>query len=149
MNGTPTGEPRLDADSIALCETPLSHVRFMDDARWPWLLLVPRAREGRPDPHELHELTRPERVALMDEIALAGEALQRATGCTSVNVGALGNAVARLHVHVVARDPGDANWPRPVWGFGTAEALQRDADGRPIDLPWADAVRRALVGRVD
>ncbi len=144
-----TGEPRLDADSIAVCETPLSHVRLMDDARWPWLLLVPRGRDGRPDPHELHELTRTERIALMDEIAVAGDALQRTTRCRSVNVAALGNAVPRLHVHVVAREAGDANWPRPVWGFETAVPLPRDAGGAVVEPDWLDPVRRALVGRVD
>ena len=39
--------------------------------------------------------------------------------CDKLNVGALGNIVRQLHVHVVARREGDAAWPAPVWGHGT------------------------------
>ena len=39
-----------------------------------------------------------------------------------INLGALGNIVRQLHVHVVARREGDPGWPGPVWGFGAAVA---------------------------
>ncbi len=43
------------------------------------------------------------------------------TGAAKINVGALGNLVPQLHIHVVARNPDDAAWPGPVWGAGAAE----------------------------
>ena len=141
--GPDTGDPRLDADTLPVCRTATAHVRLVDDARWPWVMLVP-VHEGAT---ELHHLTPGERAALADEIALASEAMERATGCTSVNVAALGNVVARLHVHVVARDPGDPNWPGPVWGFGERVPLERDATGGVREPAFVETVREALAGR--
>ena len=145
----PTGEPRLDADTLHVASTRLSHVRLMDDARWPWLLLVPRIASSvtRSAPTELHHLSGHDRAALMEETALVGDALQRATGCTSINVGALGNVVARLHVHVVARDPVDPAWPGPVWGVGKPVPLERDGAGAVREPEFVDAVRRVLPRR--
>jgi len=114
---------RLAADSIALVEGRLSLIRLMNDRRYAWLLLVPR----RPDLREIFELPEAERALLIEEIAAAGRALQDATGAAKINVGALGNMVPQLHVHIVARSPGDAAWPGPVWGQGKAEPY--DATG--------------------
>ena len=50
------------------------------------------------------------------ETNLVAEGLKRATGCLKINTGALGNVVRQLHIHVVARNEGDPNWPGPVWG---------------------------------
>lgn len=107
----------------------------MNDSRWPWVILVP-AREGLT---ELHDLAGADRQTLVDEIASASAIMRSVTRCRSVNVAALGNVVAQLHVHVVARDEGDPNWPRPVWGHGESEPY---ADG---ELPaFASAIRDAL-----
>lgn len=111
-----TLDARLAADTRWLAATPACELLLMNDARWPWLILVPR-QAGASELHEL-DATLAERV--FADIALASRAMQRATGCRSVNVAALGNVVAQLHVHVVARDEGDTNWPRPVWGAGVA-----------------------------
>ncbi|HTQ12349.1 MAG TPA: HIT domain-containing protein [Rhizomicrobium sp.] len=108
---------RLAADTRAVADWGLSRVLLMNDARYPWLILVPR-RAGLV---ELHDLKHAERLVLMEEIARAGAALKSLTGCAKINTGALGNLVPQLHVHVVARGPGDAAWPGPVWGQGTAE----------------------------
>ena len=114
---------RLAADSVALGEGRLSLVRLMNDRRYAWLLLVPRRANLR----EIYELAAAERALLIEEIAAAGRALQGATGAAKINVGALGNLVPQLHVHIVARSPGDAAWPGPVWGQGKAEPY--DATG--------------------
>jgi diadenosine tetraphosphate (Ap4A) HIT family hydrolase len=108
---------RLAADSVALGEGPLSLVRLMNDRRYAWLILVPRRGELR----EIHELAAADRALLVEEIAAAGRALQAATAAAKINVGALGNLVPQLHVHVVARSPGDPAWPGPVWGHGRPE----------------------------
>ena len=114
---------RLAADSVALGQGPLSVVRLMNDRRYAWLILVPR----RGDLREIHELAAADRALLVEEIAAAGRALQAATLAAKINVGALGNLVPQLHVHVVARSPGDPAWPGPVWGHGRPEPYEAAA----------------------
>ena len=112
-----TLDPRLAADTIALGDFALSRVLMMNDARYDWLILVPR----RDRLVELTDLNAPERGVLMEEIARAADMLRTRDGVIKVNVGALGNIVRQLHVHVVARREGDFAWPGTVWGAGTAE----------------------------
>lgn len=103
-------DPRLEADSIPVAELPLSAVRLMRDANFPWLLLVPR----RAGTVEIIDLSEADRARLMDEIALASTALRSEVPCDKLNVAALGNMVAQLHVHVIARRRDDPAWPNPV-----------------------------------
>jgi diadenosine tetraphosphate (Ap4A) HIT family hydrolase len=117
-------DPRLAADTDPVGELPLCRVLLMNDARFRWLILVPR-RDGL---SEIADLPADERTRLVEEAMQAGEAL-RATGeVDKLNIGALGNIVRQLHVHVVARRIGDAAWPGPVWGSGAA--LPRSAEER-------------------
>lgn len=115
-------DPAFLATSEALGELGLSHARLQADARFPWIVLIPRADDAR----ELEDLTPKEREALMEEILRAGEAV-RAVGealgrpVAKLNVGQLGNLTPQLHVHVVGRRSDDAAWPGPVWGAGTAQ----------------------------
>lgn len=120
-------DPRLAADSIAIGKLALCEVRLQDDARFPWLVLVPQ----RENVSELFELAEPDQAAAMEEIARVSAALRAVTQCLKINVGALGNIVRQLHIHVVARDEGDAAWPGPVWGAGTRVAYD---DAAKADL---------------
>jgi len=120
-------DPRLEKDSISIMQTGLCDLRLSKDARWPWLILIPR----RADITEIFELTPLDQVMLTFEIEVVASALKKVTGATKINVGALGNIVRQLHVHVIARFEGDANWPGPVWGFGTAEPYE---DGKREQL---------------
>ena len=104
--------PQLARDTITIGDLPLSRVLVVNDANWPWLLLVPR----RPDASEFIDLDEVERAQLMTEIARVARALKEVTACDKLNVAALGNVVAQLHVHVIARRSGDAGWPKPIWG---------------------------------
>jgi diadenosine tetraphosphate (Ap4A) HIT family hydrolase len=106
--------PRLAADSIFLADWPLSHIRLMDDSRFPWLLLVPR-QAGL---SEWMDLPEGDLLLLAREIKRAGTALTQVARPDKVNVGALGNIVRQLHIHVVARFTRDVAWPGPVWGNG-------------------------------
>jgi diadenosine tetraphosphate (Ap4A) HIT family hydrolase len=118
--------PRLAADTAFVADWPLSRVLLMNDARHPWLILVPR----RGGAAELFDLDRSDRTVLMEEVSRAARDLKELSRAAKINVGALGNLVPQLHIHVVARSPGDAAWPGPVWGHGTSmpyEAAQRDA----------------------
>ena len=126
MSKTFTLDPRLAADTRLLASLPLCDVRLMDDARYGWLVLVPR-RDGLV---EIADLDEGEQATLWHEVNRAGAALRATMPCDKLNLGALGNIVRQLHVHVVARREGDAGWPGPVWGHGQrepcAEAVLRE-----------------------
>ena len=115
--------PRLAADTVFVADWALSRVVAMNDARFPWLILIPR-RDGAT---ELFHLNAEDRRTMIEEIARASDGLKRLTAAAKINVGALGNLVPQLHVHIVARNPGDAAWPGPVWGQGTAQLYEPDA----------------------
>ena len=119
-------DPRLAADSVLVADGPLSQFRLMDDARFPWLVLVPRIAGAE----EWIDLDGAAQRQLLAEVNLAGRLLRSLGPVHKLNVGALGNIVRQLHVHVVARSEGDAAWPGPVWGSGARQpyvAGHRDA----------------------
>jgi diadenosine tetraphosphate (Ap4A) HIT family hydrolase len=101
---------------------PLCRVLLMNDRRFPWLILVPERDAAR----EIHQLSPADRAALIEEIALGSGVLERLFQPDKLNVGALGNVVPQLHVHVVARAAGDPAWPGPVWGSGAAVPYGKD-----------------------
>jgi len=109
-------DAQLDADCVTIGRLALSRVLLMNDARFPWLILVPE-RAGAAD---IVDLTGADRVLLMEEIAKASHALKRVFAPDKLNVAALGNRVRQLHVHVIARFTSDAAWPNPVWGTGAS-----------------------------
>lgn len=109
-------DPRLAADTVFVVDRPLCRVLLMDDAQFPWLVLVPR-RAGLA---EIDDLDAPGRIQLLDETQRAMQALRQTVAYDKFNLGALGNIVRQLHVHVVARTRNDAAWPGPVWGHGPA-----------------------------
>ena len=110
-------DPRLEADTSALGELGLCKVLLMDDARFPWVVLVPK----RTDLVEIIDLGSADLVRLIEEIATASGVLEAATSPNKLNVAALGNVVRQLHVHIIARFENDAAWPNPVWGKGERE----------------------------
>ena len=124
-----TLDPRLAADTVAVATLPLCEVRLMDDARFAWLVLVPR-RAGM---MEVADLPQADQAQLWQEVDQAGAALRRVAPCDKLNLGALGNIVRQLHVHVVARNDGDAAWPGPVWGCGRAEPYATNARSKLVE----------------
>jgi diadenosine tetraphosphate (Ap4A) HIT family hydrolase len=104
--------PQLERDTIILGDLPLCRVLIINDANYPWLLLVPR----RPEVDEVLDLDEVAQAQLMTEVTRVSRALKEVTGCNKLNIAMLGNIVPQLHVHVVARRKTDAAWPRPVWG---------------------------------
>ena len=114
--------PQLARDTINIGDLPLSRVLVINDANWPWLLLVPR----RVGVSEIIDLDEVEQAQLMTEIARTGRALKTVTACDKLNIAALGNVVPQLHVHVIARRENDAAWPKPVWG--AVPPLSHDKD---------------------
>jgi diadenosine tetraphosphate (Ap4A) HIT family hydrolase len=127
--------PQLDSDSVFVGDLPLSRVLLLNDANWPWLLLVPR----RAGASEIIDLTEADQVALTGEIAAICRALKALTSCDKLNVAALGNVVPQLHVHIIARRRDDAAWPKPIWG--TVPALAYDPAMRDQTIA---ALRRVI-----
>ncbi len=123
--------PRLLADTAFVADLALSRVLLMNDARYPWLILVPR----RGGATELYDLESCDRATLIEEVSRAAQGLKEMSRAAKINVATLGNLVPQLHVHVVARVPGDAAWPGPVWGHGAA-------------VPYVGARREAFLSRL-
>ena len=107
-------DTRLAADTHHVAMLPLCELRLMNDARFAWLILVPR-RAGLVEISDLDEAEQPQ---LWRETNQCAAALRAVAPCDKLNLGALGNIVRQLHLHVVARTEGDAVWPGPVWGSG-------------------------------
>ena len=112
-----TLDPRLARDTQAVASLELCDVLLMNDARFPWLVLVPRV----PGLVEICDLPAAQQATLWHEVNLAAQALRTVAPFDKLNLGALGNIVRQLHVHVVGRREGDAAWPGPVWGSGQAQ----------------------------
>jgi diadenosine tetraphosphate (Ap4A) HIT family hydrolase len=133
---------RLAGDTVVVGDLTLCRVLLMRDSRYAWLVLVPR----RADKVEVSDLPDDEQALLWREVGTAGAALRAIVPCDKLNIGALGNIVRQLHVHVVARREGDAAWPGPVWSFGKAEAYAEGEAERlvaalrkKLDLPAGDS----------
>ncbi|KQY35206.1 diadenosine tetraphosphate hydrolase [Caulobacter sp. Root487D2Y] len=129
------------ATAADLGELPLCHARLQLDARYPWIVLVPRVAGAR----ELEDLSAADRARLIEETVLAGAAVRAVAEVLGVpvdklNVGALGNVTPQLHVHVVGRRRGDPAWPGPVWGHSPGAAY------KAATLERAVAAARAALG---
>ena len=124
-------DPRLAANTFVVGETPLSQLLLMNDARYPWLILVPR----RCDVTEPFELSEADQAQLWQDSMRLGEAMKAHFGADKLNIAALGNQVAQLHVHHIARFHADDAWPGPVWGVGNA-------------VPYSDAALEAVMNEL-
>jgi diadenosine tetraphosphate (Ap4A) HIT family hydrolase len=116
-------DPRFEGGSFLIRRLSLCQLRLQDDARWPWLVLIPEVADVR----EIIDLSETDQAALLADIRTACDlvkllAAQTGFAVQKLNVANLGNIVGQLHVHVIARHEGDENWPGPVWGFGQAVA---------------------------
>ena len=107
-----TLHPQLAKDSIAICQLTLCELRLINDERFVWPILLPQ-REGI---SEWFELSDSEQLQLHQETMHVAKILKARSHCQKINIGAIGNVVRQLHVHIIARNENDACWPRPVWG---------------------------------
>ncbi len=82
---------------------------------------------------EWSELSLVDQAALMGAVTAVERALRDALAPTKINLASLGNVVAHLHWHVIARFDWDSHFPAPVWA----------AAAREVDPP---AVARLRVG---
>ena len=105
-------DPQLSRATKEVGSLALSRVLFMNDSRYPWLVLVPQ----RPGIVEWSDLDIEDRHQLLDEAVFAGEVIRRLWDLDKLNTATLGNVVSQLHVHVIGRRQTDPAWPGPVWG---------------------------------
>lgn len=118
-----TLDPALGRDTVKLAQWPLCEVLLMNDAAYPWVILVPR----RPGVRELYDLAEADRQQwLLESMALGRWLMDHFEG-DKLNVAALGNIVAQLHVHHIVRYRNDPAWPAPVWGRQPRQAYTADA----------------------
>lgn len=110
-------DKRLEADSVLVCDLPLSQVRLHKNAAFPWVLLIPR-QNGIV---EIIDLSLSDQEQLWHEIRQASQIVKKLFAPTKINVANLGNVVPQLHVHVVARYDTDKAWPGPIWNSGVKE----------------------------
>lgn len=122
---------QLRRDTLAVCRMKLCLVQLMNDSQYPWLILVPAVENVT----EIAQLSEKQRKLLINEIAQTQEVLGRVFQPHKLNVGALGNMVPQLHVHVVARFREDPAWPAPIWG-------------RLPPRPYEEAALRATIARL-
>jgi diadenosine tetraphosphate (Ap4A) HIT family hydrolase len=128
-----TLDPRLAADSLLIGASTLSQLRLMNDARYPWVLLIPMRANLR----EVHELPPDERQQLWQESAVLGETLMRLYAGHKLNLAALGNLVPQLHLHHIVRYPHDDAWPGPVWGRHPAQPYAPAIAATRVAELWA------------
>jgi len=118
--------PILAKDCIQITNLCLSKMLLMNDRRYPWLILVPR----RTAITEIHHLPIKDQQILFNEITQVAKFLEEEFRSTKINIGAIGNIVPQLHIHLVGRKSDDAAWPNPVWGhsspinYKNSEAIQ-------------------------
>lgn len=132
--------PQLAADCHIVGDAPLSRLLLMDDAQYPWCILVPRRAGVR----EIHELAAADRGQLLEESVTLGETLMNLCGGDKLNVAALGNAVPQLHIHHIVRRHADPAWPGPVWGRHPPRPYDPAAKDDLIARLWA-ALPRGFV----
>ncbi|MGF6692570.1 diadenosine tetraphosphate (Ap4A) HIT family hydrolase [Metapseudomonas resinovorans] len=115
-------DPRLQQDTLPIGDFPLCRLLLMNDAQYPWFILVPRREEVS----ELFQLGADEQHQLWQETTFLAETLKDTFGADKMNVATLGNVVSQLHMHVIVRRREDVAWPAPVWGRHPAVAYSAE-----------------------
>lgn len=129
-------DTRLAADSVLIADGPLSQIRLMNDDRFPWVVLVPRV----PDASEWIDLDGAQQRLLLAEINQISQHLKHKPNVSKINIGALGNIVRQLHVHLIGRNENDAAWPGPVWGSGKAQRFDPEVLTERVEI-WRQRLR--------
>lgn len=128
-------DPTLEKDTFYIADLTVSRLLLMNDARYPWLILVPR----RADKVEIIDLTMSDQIELLKELNVASTLIKNVFKPDKINIANIGNRVPALHIHVIARYKTDGVWPAPVWGLGEALPYSSEEKEKIIKL-----VREAL-----
>ena len=129
-------DERLAATCFLLGDGPLSRILLKNNAHYPWLILVPRINNVQ----EIDELSTPLRVQLIEEISALSALVRAHFKPDKLNIGALGNIVPQLHIHIVARFSKDKLWPHSIWQAAQEEESYTEA----VLLPLLENLRTAI-----
>ncbi len=131
-------DPILRRDSIPIFENPSVIVLLMDDARFPWTVLVPKVENVI----ELSDLADQAFVEMMLLARNLGAEMRQVFDADKVNIASIGNIVSQLHIHIVARRKDDVAWPAPIWGYGTPVSMSKDMrELRTVRLQRCDTLK--------
>jgi len=115
-----TIDPELEKNSYFITDLELSKVYIKNDKENPWFVLIPKKMHAT----ELMDLTHEEQCILMEEITMVSDFLKNFYKPSKLNVGALGNMVRQLHIHVIARYENDRAWPQALWGTTPSQIFE-------------------------
>lgn len=124
-------DSRLAGDTLEVASLTLCQVLLLNDQRYDWLVLVPR----RESVTEVLDLSPLDQAQLWREVTLVAGVLREAQPDCKLNIGALGNIVRQLHLHILLRRQGDPAWPGPVWGHSPREPYSEEA-GQAAVARW-------------
>lgn len=127
-------DEKLANDSYFIADLKLSQLILMNNANYPWLILVPKIAGAA----EITDLDFANQTELLREINQVAKILQDKFNPHKLNIANLGNMVRQLHIHVIARFKDDAAFPRPVWG----EASQKYEESAALKL--IEEIRKSL-----
>ena len=130
-------DSRIHTSALWLGDWPLSAVYSKNHANFRWLILVPRVANVK----EMYQLSTTDRHRLMNEIAALSAMVEELFKPDKINIGALGNIVPQLHVHVVARFKTDLLWPHGIW--------QADLIANPYQVEDANELVKILVKKIE
>ncbi len=114
---------KLSQDSFVICDLKISQLLLMNDANYPWFILVPK----KDNLVELTDLSFEEQTVVLEEINLVGKVLKEEFLVHKLNIAALGNVVKQLHIHVIGRFENDISFPKPVWGSVISKPYEEKA----------------------
>lgn len=89
---------------------------------------------------EFSDLSATDRIVCMDAVALVERVLREQLAPTKINLAALGNMVAHLHWHVIARYDWDSHFPASVWAAAQRERNEEREVEIARQLPQVDDV---------
>lgn len=125
MEPTFTLHPRLRADTTHITHLPVCDAVLMNNAHFPWMILIPRIAGAR----ELHQLNPTHYQQVLHEVQQCAHSMEACFTPDKMNIATLGNQVPQLHIHIIARYMHDNAWPNPVWGNpSTAYTPQRQQE---------------------
>lgn len=113
-------DQRLRDDTFVVGRFSLSLLLLSRDANYPWCILVPE----RENTYELYHLSDEDQQQLIRESSRLAEVMDSIFDADKMNIATLGNQVAQLHLHHIARYKDDSAWPGPVWGKQAAKEYE-------------------------
>jgi len=102
---------RFLKESYLITELKLCSVRFINNSKFPWIILIPKRKKIT----DITELKTKDQILLMKEIVYCSKIMKKTFRTKKLNVEKIGNIVSQLHIHVIARFKNDSSWPLSVW----------------------------------